>query len=61
MVYENLQWRRKLISDTVTKVRQGLLRDLTTRVKEIGASSTIFISNSESSWGLDSGEDNIAH
>jgi hypothetical protein len=53
MGYENLQWRRRLISDTVTKVRQGLLRDLTTRVKEFGTNSTIFMTNSESSWGLE--------
>ena len=58
--YENLQWRRKLISDTVTKVIQGLLRDWTTKVKAFGTSSTIFMTNSESSWGLERTID-IAH
>ena len=48
MGYENLQWRRNLISDTVTKVRQGLLRDWATRVNEFGTSSTIFMTTSES-------------
>ena len=53
MGYESLQWRRRLISDTVAKVRQGLLRDLTTRVKEFSTSSTVLMTNSESSWGLE--------
>ena len=53
MGYANLQWRRKLIANAVTKVRHGLLRDWTTRVNEFGTSSTIFMTTSESSWGLE--------
>ena len=39
MGYENLQWRRKLISDTVTKAREGLSMDWADRVKKFGTSS----------------------
>ena len=53
MGYENLQWRRKIIANTVTKARQCLLRDWTIRVKKFGTSSTIFMTTSESIRGLE--------
>ena len=53
MGYENLQWRRKPIANTVTKARQGLLKDWTVRVKEFGTGSTISMTTSESSWTLE--------
>ena len=56
MGYENLQWRRKLISDTVTKARECLFMDWADRpdrVKKFGTSSTIFMTTSESSRGLE--------
>ena len=50
MGYENLQWRRKLIADTVGKARERLLMDDTDRIKKFGsiASSTVFMTISES-------------
>ena len=48
MGYENLQWRRKLISNTVTKAscRECLFMDDTDRVKKFGTSSTVFMTTS---------------
>ena len=43
MGYENLQWRRRPISDTVTKARGELSMDLADRVKKFGTSSTAFM------------------
>ena len=53
MGYENLQWRRKLISDTVAKTTEDLSMDLADRVKKFGTSSTVFMTTSESSRGLE--------
>ena len=58
MGYENLQWRRKLISDTVAKARGlSIARDLSvdnaTIVKKFGASSTVFMTTSEARRGLE--------
>jgi hypothetical protein len=61
MGYENLQWRRKLISDTVTKARECLFMDWTDRVKKFGASSTVFMTTSESRRGAGPREDDITH
>ena len=47
MGYENLQWRRKLISDTVAKARRKLSMDWADIVKKFGTSSTIFMTTSE--------------
>ena len=48
MKYENLQWKRKLITDTVTKARECLFMDWTDRVKKFGASSTVFMTTGTS-------------
>ena len=53
MGYENLQWRKKLISDTVTKARECIFMDWTDRVKKFGTSSTVFMITSESRRGLE--------
>ena len=53
MRYENLQWRRKLITDTLTKARECLFMDWTDRVKTFGASSTVFMTISKSRRGLE--------
>ena len=53
MGYENLQWRRKLIADTVSKARECLLMDDTDRIKKFGSSATVFMTISESKWGLE--------
>jgi hypothetical protein len=58
MEYENLQWRRELISDTVAKVRglsiaRGLSIDCTNIVKKFGTSSTVFMTTSEAKRGLE--------
>jgi hypothetical protein len=53
MGYENLQWRRKLISDAVAKTTENLDMDLPDRVKGFGASSTVFLTTSASSRGLE--------
>ena len=53
MGYENLQWRRKLISDTVAKARRKLSMDWADIVKKFGTSSTIFMTNSEARRGLE--------
>ena len=58
MGYENLQWRRRLISDTVAKARGlSIARDLSvdnaTIVKKFGASSTVFMTTSEARRGLE--------
>jgi hypothetical protein len=53
MGYENLQWRRKLISDTVAKTRGELSMDWADIVKKFGASSTVFMSTSEARRGLE--------
>ena len=55
MGYENLQWRRKLISDTVIKARECLFMNNTDRIKKFGTSSTVFMTTScsESSRGLE--------
>ena len=50
---ENLQWRRKLISDTITKARECLFMDWTDRVKKFGTSSTVFMTTSESRRSLE--------
>ena len=53
MGYANLQWRRKLIPDTVTKAREGLSMDWADKVKKFGTGSTIFMTTSESRRGLE--------
>ena len=53
MGYENLQWRRKLISDIVVKTRECLFMNDTDRIKKFGTSSTVFMTTSESSRGLE--------
>ena len=53
MGYENLQWRRKLISDAVAKTTEDLNLGLSDRVKKFGASSTVFLTTSVSSRGLE--------
>ena len=53
MGYENLQWRKKLISDTVTKAKECIFMDWTDRVKKFGTSSTVFMITSESRRGLE--------
>ena len=52
-MYENLQWRRKLISDTVAKARGELSMDNADIVKKFGSSSTIFMTTSEARRGLE--------
>ena len=56
MSYENLRWRRKLISNTVAKARGiSIARDLSVNnaniVKKFGASSTVFMTTSEAKRG----------
>ena len=46
MSYENLQWRRKLISDTIAKARGGLSMDYADIVKRFCTSATIFMTTS---------------
>ena len=53
MGYENLQWRRKLVANTLTKARQCLFKDCSVREKNFGTSSTIFMTTSQSIWGLE--------
>ena len=53
MGHEDLQWRRKLISDAVAKTTEDLNIDLPDRVKKFGASSTVFLTTSVSSRGLE--------
>ena len=53
MGYENLQWKRKLISNTVTKARECLLMDCEEEVKKFGTSSTVFMTTSEGKRGLE--------
>ena len=53
MGYENLQWRRKLISDAVAKTTEDLSLSLSDRVKKFGASSTVFLTTSVGSRGLE--------
>ena len=54
MGYENLQWRRRLITDTVTKARGELSMDWADRVKKFGTSSTAFnMTVSEAKRGLE--------
>ena len=53
MGYENLQWRRKLISDTVAKNTEDLSIDWPDRVKKFGTSSTVFMTASGSSRDLE--------
>ena len=61
MGYENLQWRRKLISDIVVKTRECLFMNDTDRIKKFGTSSTVFMTTSESSRAEGPREDAIAH
>ena len=53
MGYENLQWRWKLISDTVAKDRGGLSMDYADTVKRFGTSSTIFMTTLEARRGTE--------
>ena len=53
MGYENLQWRRRLITDTVTKARGELSLDWADRVRKFGTSSTAFMTVSEAKRGLE--------
>ena len=53
MGYENLQWSRKLISDTVAKARGELSTDYADMVKKFGSSTTIFMTTSEARRGLE--------
>ena len=53
MGYENLQWRRKLIADTVVRARECLFMDDTDMIKKFGSSSIVFMTISESKWGLE--------
>jgi hypothetical protein len=53
MKYENLQWEREPISDTVTKAGECLFMDWADRVKKFGASSTVFMTTSEGRRGLE--------
>ena len=40
MGFENLQWRRKLIADTIAKARECLLMNKTDIITKFGSSST---------------------
>ena len=53
MGYENLQWRRKLISDTMIKARECLFMNNTDRNTKFGTSFTVFMTTSESSRGIE--------
>jgi hypothetical protein len=58
MGYENLEWRRELISDTVAKARglsiaRSLSIDCTNVVRGFGTSSTVFMTTSEARRGLE--------
>ena len=47
MGYENLQWRRRFIADTMRKARECSLMSLTDRIKKFGFRSTAFTTVSE--------------
>ena len=53
MGYENLQWRRRLIADTVEKARECSLMNKTDRIKKFCSSSTVFMAVSKGKRGLD--------
>ena len=53
MLNENLRWRRTLITDSVRKVKEIRFFNPRQRVLNFGAGSTAFLSDTESSRGLE--------
>ena len=53
MQYENLQWRRRTIEDTVNKTKESKCVDKDARIKRFGTGSTVYTTTSKGKRGLE--------